>query len=70
MFATPGDDYVLNDLTLNAPCVVTMTGGNSVAGLYGGVKSIHGDWFILVATDDASLSVSVDSIVAAASATV
>jgi hypothetical protein len=68
--ATTGDDNVLNSLTLNAPCAVTMTGGHSVAGVYGGVESIHDDWFILVATDDETHSISVDSIVAAASSAV
>jgi hypothetical protein len=61
---------VLNDLTLNAPCDVTMAGGRSIVGVYGGVESIHDDWFILVATDDATLSISVSSIVDAASSTV
>lgn len=53
---------MLNNLTLNAPCAVTMTGGRSVVGIYGGVESIHGDWFILVVSDDETLSISVDSI--------
>jgi hypothetical protein len=56
----------LNSLTLNAPCAVTMTGGHSVVGVYGGVDSIHDDWFILVDTDDTTLSIPVSSIVAAA----
>jgi hypothetical protein len=58
---------VLNDLTLDRPCIVTTAGGQSVIGVYGGVESIHDDWFILVATDDATFSISVSSIVDAAS---
>ena len=60
----------MNDLTLGRPCIVTMAGGQSVIGVYGGVESIHDDWFILVATDDATLSILVSSIVDAASSTV
>jgi hypothetical protein len=44
-----------------------MAGGQSVIGVYGGVESIHDDWFILVATDDATFSISVSSVVDAAS---
>ena len=60
---------MLNNLTLHTPCAVTMAGGQSVVGVYGGVESIHDDWFIIVATDDATLSISVSSIVDAASST-
>lgn len=61
---------MLNNLTLNTPCAVTMEGGQSIVGVYGGVESIQGDWFILVSTPDATLSVSVGAIVDAASSTV
>jgi hypothetical protein len=42
-----------------------MTGGHPVVGVYGGVESIHDGWFILVDTDDPTLSIPVSSIVAA-----
>ena len=57
----------MNDLTLDRPCIVTMAGGQSVVGVYGGGESIHDDWFILVTTDDASSSLLVSLIVYAAS---
>jgi hypothetical protein len=57
---------MLNNLTLNAPCAVTTVGGQSVVGVYGGVESIHDDWFILVAVGDATHSISVGSIAKAA----
>lgn len=58
---------MLSNLTLDAPCNVTMMTGHSVAGIYGGVESIHGDWFNLVDKDGETFSISVNSIIAAAS---
>jgi hypothetical protein len=47
-----------------------MMTGHLVAGVYVGVESIHGDWFTLVDTDGETFSISVNSIVAAASSEV
>lgn len=57
---------MLNNLTLNTRCSVTTVTGQSIVGVYGGVESIQGDWYILVAADDATHSVSVGAIADAA----
>lgn len=59
---------MLNGLTQHQPCVITTRGGASIAGVYGGVETGHGDWFVLVGQDVRTLSIPLECI-ASASAT-
>lgn len=59
---------MLNDLSQHAKCVITTTNGDSIAGVYGGVETRHGDWSVLVRRGVHTLSIPIESIRAATTA--
>ena len=53
---------MLNSLIQNEPCVITTTTGESVAGVYGGVETQHGEWSVLVTQGVHTVSVPLESV--------
>ena len=56
---------MLNGLTQHEPCVITTIGGDSIAGVYGGVETGHGDWSVLVRQGMHTVSIPLEFIQAA-----
>jgi hypothetical protein len=61
---------MLNQLTQYERCIITTTDGDSIAGVYGGVETPHGDWSVLVQQGLLTLSIPVACIQSALTAPV
>lgn len=59
---------MLTQLTHDEPCIITTIDGDSIAGIYGGVETPHGDWSVLVRMGRRTVSIPMECIEGASAA--